>query len=319
MRLENDEIKTANMLRYLGSRLFTALFVVIGVMTIVFMLIHVVPGDPVEVMLGESAQATDREALRENLGLNLPLSVQWINYVNGLLHLELGNSLHTKRPVVNVLSERIPATVLLAITSIFIALIIAFPLGVLAAVRTGSMWDKVAMTFSMLGVAIPNFWMGPLLILVFSLWLGWFPVSGKEQFLSLVLPAVTLGTGLAAILSRMIRASLLEVLNEDYIRAANARGLLPSTVIWKHALKNAALPVVTILSMQLGALLAGAVITETVFSWPGIGQLTIDAIQKRDYPVVQSCVLLISLCYVFVNLLTDLVYAYLDPRVSLSE
>ncbi len=292
---------------------------VFGVMTIVFMLIHVVPGDPVEVMLGESAQAADREALRETLGLNLPLSTQWINYINGLLHLDLGTSLHTKRPVIDVLTERIPATSLLAGTSILIALIIALPLGVLAAVRKGSIWDRSAMTFSMLGIAIPNFWMGPILILVFSLWLGWFPVSGNDQVLSLVLPALTLGTALAAILSRMIRASLLEVLNEDYIRAANARGLLPSTVIWKHALKNAALPVVTILGMQLGALLAGAVITETVFSWPGIGQLTIDAIQKRDYPVIQSCVLLISLCYVVVNLFTDLAYAYLDPRVSLSE
>ena len=306
------------MLNYLGARLFTALIVVFGVVTIVFMLIHIVPGDPVEVMLGESAQVADREALRETLGLNLPLSTQWVNYINGLLHLDLGTSLYTKRPVIDVLTERIPATSLLAGTSILIALIIALPLGVLAAVRKGSLWDRFAMTFSMLGVAIPNFWMGPLLILVFSLWLGWFPVSGNDQILSLVLPAVTLGTALAAILSRMIRASLLEVFNEDYIRAAYARGLLPSTVIWKHALKNAALPVVTILGMQLGALLAGAVITETVFSWPGVGQLTIDAIQKRDYPVIQSCVLLISLSYVFINLLTDLAYAYLDPRVSLS-
>jgi len=307
------------MLNYLGVRLFTALLVVFGVMTIVFMLIHIVPGDPVEVMLGESAQAADREALRETLGLNLPLLTQWVNYTNGLLHLDLGTSLHSKRPVIDVLTERIPATSLLAGTSILIALIIALPLGVLAAVRKGSIWDRLAITFSMLGVAIPNFWMGPILILVFSLWLGWFPVSGNDQILSLVLPAVTLGTALAAILSRMVRASLLEVFNEDYIRAANARGLLPSTVIWKHALKNAALPVVTILGMQLGALLAGAVITETVFSWPGVGQLTIDAIQKRDYPVIQSCVLLISLSYVFVNLLTDLAYVYLDPRVSLSE
>ena len=307
------------MLNYLVSRLFGALLVVFGVMSIVFMLIHVVPGDPIEVMLGESAQAADREALSEALGLNLPLSTQWLNYINGLLHLDLGTSLHSKRPVIDVLTERIPATSLLAGTSILIALIIALPLGVLAAVRKGSIWDRIAMTFSMLGVAIPNFWMGPILILVFSLWLGWFPVSGNDQILSLVLPALTLGTALAAILSRMIRASLLEVLNEDYIRAANARGLLPSSVIWKHALKNAALPVITILGMQLGALLAGAVITETVFSWPGIGQLTIDAIQKRDYPVIQSCVLLISLCYVVVNLFTDLVYVCLDPRIGLSE
>ncbi|MFB3100568.1 MAG: ABC transporter permease, partial [Gammaproteobacteria bacterium] len=215
------------MLNYLGSRLFGALLVVIGVTTIVFMLIHVVPGDPVEVMLGESAQVADKEALRETLGLNLPLSTQWLNYVSGLLQLDLGTSLHSKRPVVEILSERIPATSILAGTSILIALIIALPLGVLAAVRKDSFWDTSAMAFSMLGVAIPNFWMGPLLILVFSLWLGWFPVSGNDQTLSLVLPALTLGTALAAILSRMIRSSLLEVLNEDYIRAANARGLSP--------------------------------------------------------------------------------------------
>ncbi len=307
------------MLNYLGSRLFEALLVMLGVTTIVFMLIHVVPGDPVEVMLGESAQLADREALREALGLNLPLSTQWLNYVSGLLQLDLGTSLHSKRPVIEILSERIPATSILAGTSILIALIIALPLGVLAAVRKGSFWDTGAMAFSILGVAIPNFWMGPLLILVFSLWLGWLPVSGDDQILSLVLPALTLGTALAAILSRMIRSSLLEVLNEDYIRAANARGLSPTTIILKHSLKNAALPVVTILGLQLGALLAGAVITETVFSWPGIGQLTIESIQKRDYPVVQSCVLLISLTYVFVNLLTDLAYVFLDPRVSLSE
>ena len=307
------------MLNYLGSRLFEALLVMLGVTTIVFMLIHVVPGDPVEVMLGESAQLADREALREALGLNLPLSTQWLNYVSGLLQLDLGTSLHSKRPVIEILSERIPATSILAGTSILIALIIALPLGVLAAVRKGSFWDTGAMAFSILGVAIPNFWMGPLLILVFSLWLGWLPVSGNDQILSLVLPALTLGTALAAILSRMIRSSLLEVLNEDYIRAANARGLSPTTIILKHGLKNAALPVVTILGLQLGALLAGAVITETVFSWPGIGQLTIESIQKRDYPVVQSCVLLISLTYVFVNLLTDLAYVFLDPRVSFSE
>ncbi len=304
---------------YPGSRLCAASLVVFGVTTIVFMLIHVVPGDPVEVILGESAHTADRDALRETPGLNQPLLIQWINYVHGLLHLDLGMSLYSRRPVTNILFERIPATLLLAGTSILIALMIALPSGVLAAIRRGSIWDKVAMLFSILGVAVPNFWMGPLLIPVFSVWPGWFPVSGNDQVLSLILPAITLGTALAAILSRMLRASLLEVLSEDYIRAADARGLLPASVIWKHALKNAALPVVTVPGMQLGALLAGAVITETVFAWPGIGQLTIEAIQKRDYPVVQSCVLLISVCYVFVNLLTDLAYAYLDPRVNPGE
>jgi len=305
------------MLSYLYSRLATAAIVVFGVITIVFLLIHIVPGDPIEVMLGETAQAADREALKQALGLDLPLWQQWINYINQLAHFDLGRSLHSKQAVMSILLERIPPTLLLAFTSMLTAILIALPLGVVAAIRKGTAWDVSAMTFSMLGVSIPNFWMGPLLILFFSLWLGWFPVSGNEGVTSLVLPTITLGTALAALLSRMIRASLLEVLNEDYIRAAQARGLSNQHIIFKHALRNAALPILTVLGMQLGALLAGAVITETIFSWPGIGQLTIDAIQKRDYPVIQACVLLISLSYVFINLLTDLAYAFFDPRVRL--
>jgi peptide/nickel transport system permease protein len=198
-----------------------------------------------------------------------------------------------------------------------VTLALALPLGVLAAVRRGSPWDGGAMAFSMLGVSIPNFWLGPLLILVFSLWLGWFPVSGREGVGSVVLPAVTLGTGLAAVLSRMVRSSLLEVLGEDYIRTAWAKGLPPHRVILHHGLRNALLPVITLLGLQLGALLAGAVITETVFSWPGIGLLTTEAIQSRDYPVVQACVLLISVGYVLMNLLTDIAYAWADPRIRL--
>lgn len=293
--------------------------VVVGVTTIVFMLIHVVPGDPIEVMLGESAQVADKEELRRTLGLDLPLSKQWLDYVQGLLHFDLGTSLYSQRSVTDILSERVPATLLLAVASILVAIMIALPLGIFAAVRSGGYGDMLAMVFSILGVAVPNFCMGPLLILVFSLWLGWLPVSGNEQLSSVVLPALTLGTALAAILSRMIRAALLEVLGKEYIRAAYARGLLPLYVLFRHALKNAALPVITVLGMQLGVLFAGAVITETIFSWPGIGQLTIDAIQKRDYPVVQSCILLISLSYVAVNLLTDLTYCYFDPRVRLGE
>ena len=305
------------MLSYLYTRLISAVIVVIGVSTVVFLLIHIVPGDPIEVMLGESAQLADREALRDILGLNLPLWQQWLNYMDQLMHLDLGVSLHSKRVVSDILLERIPATLILAVVSIFIAIVIALPLGILAAVHKGSGWDTGAMTFAMLGVSIPNFWMGPLLIMVFALWLGWFPVSGNEGISSIVLPALTLGSAMAALLSRMVRASLLEVLNDDYIRAAQARGLSNTSVILKHALGNATLPIITVLGLQLGALLAGAVITETIFSWPGIGQLTIEAIQKRDYPVVQACVLLISLTYVSINLLTDVAYAYFDPRVRL--
>lgn len=307
------------MLNYLYRRCITAIIVVLGVSTLVFLLIHIVPGDPVEVMLGESARVADKEVLRTALGLNLPLHQQWLNFMERLVHLDLGTSLYSKREITDLLAERIPPTLLLAGCSIIISMLIAFPLGILAALNRGTRWDYLAMTFSMLGISVPNFWMGPLLILVFSLWLGWFPVSGMDGIGSLVLPALTLGSALSAILSRMVRSSLLEVLNEDYIRAAKARGLSPFTVVLHHGLPNAALPVITVLGMQFGALLAGAVITETIFSWPGIGQLTIDAIQKRDYPVVQACVLLISLTYVTVNLLTDLAYAALDPRVRLEQ
>ena len=305
------------MFSYLAQRLAGAVLVVFGVISIVFLLIHLIPGDPVEIMLGEAASSTDREALRVALGLDQPVLLQFTHYLHGLLQFDLGASLQSRRPVTDLLQERLPATLLLAGVTLAVTLALALPLGILAAVRRGSAWDGGAMAFSMLGVSIPNFWLGPLLILVFSLWLGWFPVSGREGVGSVVLPAVTLGTGLAAVLSRMVRSSMLEVLGEDYIRTARAKGLPPQRVILHHGLRNALLPVITLLGLQLGALLAGAVITETVFSWPGIGLLTIEAIQSRDYPVVQACVLLISVGYVLVNLLTDIVYAWADPRIRL--
>lgn len=301
------------------SRLASAVIVIFGVLCLVFFLIHLVPGDPVEVMLGESARPADREALRHSLGLDQPLTKQFGQYISNVSQLNFGDSLHSKRPIFEILAERIPATLELAIAALFVAIIIAFPLGIVAAVRKDSGWDHSAMAVSLIGVSIPNFLMGPLLILFFAVWLGWFPVSGRDGIGSLVLPAITLGTAMAAILSRMVRATLLEVLNEDYIRTARAKGLGPGAVIWRHALRNAFLPVITLLGLQLGALLAGAVITEAVFSWPGIGQLIIEAIQGRDYPVVQACVLLISLSYVLVNTLTDLAYSWLDPRIRLGS
>ncbi len=288
-----------------------------GVVTLVFLLIHIVPGDPIEVMLGESAQPADRQALRQALGLDLPLYQQWWQYLHGVIQLDLGESLHSRQSVSELLGERVPATLQLSIASLLIAIMIALPLGIMAAVYKDSIWDRFAMASAMLGVSVPNFVMGPVLILIFALGLGWFPVSGKENWLSLVLPALTLGSALAAILSRMVRASMLEVLQEEYIRAARARGLTEGQVLVRHALRNAALPVITVLGMQFGALLAGAVITETIFSWPGIGQLLIESIQKRDYPVVQACVLLISATYVIVNLVTDLLYVVIDPRIRL--
>lgn len=304
---------------YLVSRLITAVWVIAGLTSLVFFLIHWVPGDPVEVMLGESAAAADRAALRHALGLDQPLLQQWGAFMSGVAQLDLGSSLYERQPVLDLLQARYPATLELAALAFLIALVIALPMGVLAAARRGTGWDAGAMGFSLLGVSIPNFWLGPLLVMLFSLALGWFPVSGRSGPLSLVLPAITLGTALAAILSRMVRSSLLEVLGEDYIRTARAKGLSPFRVVVRHGLRNAWLPVLTVLGMQLGALLGGAVVTETVFNWPGIGSLLVESIQRRDYPVVQGCVLMISLCYVAINLVTDLLYAWVDPRVRLGQ
>lgn len=292
--------------------------VVFGVCTLVFLLIHLVPGDPVEAMLGESARPADRSALREALGLDRPLGEQYLNYLGGLVRLDLGQSFQFQRPVADLLAERIPPTLELAGAALALALALAVPLGVLAARNRGGVLDSGAMGLSLLGISIPNFWLGPLLILVFSLWLGWTPVSGRDGLVSLVLPAITLGTGLAAVLARMVRSSVLEVLGEDYVRTARAKGLSEGAVMWRHALRNAWLPVLTLVGLQLGGLLGGAVITETVFAWPGVGSLLVEAIQNRDYPVVQACVLLISLAYVLVNTVTDLVYALVDPRIRLA-
>jgi peptide/nickel transport system permease protein len=300
-------------------RLASTAGVVLGVAVLVFLLIHLIPGDPVDVMLGEAAQPADRDALRQSLGLDLPIHIQLLNYFDALIHFDLGRSLHSQRPILDLLAERLPATVELALAALAVTVLLAVPLGLVAAARHDTAWDHGAMTFSLLGVSIPNFWMGPLLILVFALGLGWFPVSGREGAGAVVLPALTLGTSLAAILARMIRSSVLEVLGEDFIRTAYAKGLSRRQVLIRHALPNALLPVITVLGLQLGTLLAGAVITETVFSWPGIGLLTIEAIQTRDYPVVQACVLLIALTYVVVNMLTDLLYALIDPRIRLGN
>lgn len=303
------------MLHYLVTRLMSALLVIFGVVCLVFLLIHLIPGDPVDVMLGESARPADRAALRSSLGLDQPMWTQLTHYLGGVLRLDFGISLHSDQPVSQLLANRMPATLQLALAALACALLLALPLGMLGALRRGSAWDWGAMGFSTLGVSLPNFWLGPLLILCFSLWLGWTPVSGRESSASLILPALTLGTGFAAILARMIRSSLLEVLAEDFIRTARAKGLAEGRVLWRHAMRNAWLPVLTLIGMQLGALLGGAVVTEVVFDWPGIGSLMIDAIQRRDYPVVQGCVLFVSLSYVLVNTLTDMLYGVVDPRI----
>ena len=305
------------MTRFLLLRIASAVVVIISVSCIVFALIHLIPGDPVEVMLGERAQEADRQDLRDALGLDRSLLVQLSNYLIGIMHADLGESLHSKRPVVEVLLERLPATIELALAAVVAALLISFPLGVLAAMRPGSIWDVLANAFAVLGLAVPNFIAGPLLVLVFSLWLGWFPVSSRQGLLSLVLPALTLGSALAPILTRMVRSSLLEVMQENYIRTARAKGLSPIRVVIDHALPNAMLPIITIIGLQFGTLLGGAVITEVIFAWEGIGLLTIESIQRRDYPMLQGCILLISLAYVLVNTMTDILYSVLDPRIRL--
>jgi len=303
---------------YLLKRLAGALGIVLGVALLTSLLIHVVPGDPVELMLGESATAGDRAALRASLGLDRPLHQQLLGQLARLARLDLGDSLYSRRPVSAVVAERLPATVELAVAALAVAAAVALPLDILAARHRGGLADSAAMGVALLGLSIPSFWLGPLLILLFSVVLGWTPVSGREGLASLVLPALTLGTGMAAVLARMLRSSLLETLSEDYVRTARAKGLSPAAVLLRHALRNAALPVVTVFGMQAGALLAGAVITETVFAWPGVGSLLVEAIQRRDFPVVQGCVLLISTTYVVVNAGTDLAYAWLDPRVRVT-
>jgi peptide/nickel transport system permease protein len=298
-------------------RLAVVIPTVIGAVTLVFFFLHMIPGDPVEVMLGETAQQADKERLRQELGLNQPLYVQYGRFMAGIVQGDLGGSYFYRRPVVQVIAERVPATVELALAAFIVAGLIAIPLGIIAALREGTAVDNAAVLFSLVGVSLPNFWLGPLLIILFSIKLGWLPVSGRAGVASLVLPAITLGAAFAAILSRMTRASLLERLGEDYLMVARAKGLPEWKVILKHALRNALIPIITVMGLQIGALLSGAIITENVFSWPGIGTLLINAIEARDYPLVQGCILFISLSYVLVNLLTDLFYGWADPRIRL--
>ena len=301
------------------KQLFSFTAVVFGVLLLTFLLIHAVPGDPVEVMLGESASVADREVLRADLGLNQPLFSQFGSYLNKLAHGDFGQSIHGKTPIIDMLKTRYPATLKLAFLSLLIGLSIGIPLGVYAALKAGHWQDMMVTIVSVRFSAMPAFWLGPILMLIFAVWLGWLPVSGMESRTSIILPAITLGLGLSAILTRMTRTSLLEVLNDDYIRTARAKGLSEKTVIIRHALRAALLPIITIVGLQMGSLLAGTVITETVFSWDGIGRLLVESIEKRDYPVTQACVLVVALSYVLVNLVTDVLYRFADPRVKLYE
>ena len=286
-----------------------------GVSTLVFLLIHLVPGDPVQAMLGESALQTDIDNLRERLGLNEPLLIQYKNYFLDLLKGDFGTSIVSGRKVTKEILSRFPATLELAVASILIAVLISFPLGLLSALKKDSAWDVFATAVSTLGLAIPNFWLGPLLIILFSIKLSIFPVSGRGTIAHLVLPAITLGTALSALLTRIVKTSVAEELKEDYVRVALAKGFTKRRVLLKHVFRNALIPIITILALQIGSLLTGAIITETIFSWPGIGRLIIRAINQRDYPLVQGIILFIAFIYIITNFLADIFYAVIDPRI----
>lgn len=306
------------MLRHLLQRFLLTLPSLWLVLTLVFLLIHIVPGDPVEQMLGEGAAPGQITELRHSLGLDQPIGKQYAHYLMQLAHGDLGKSLKFGAPVRGVIFERYPATLQLAFLALLVCAAIAIPAGVLAAYRRGKTSDRAVGLFTLFGLAFPNFALGPVLILIFSIELGLLPVSGRGGPLNYVLPAATLGAALAAILTRMVRGAMLEELSADYVRTARAKGLSTTAVLFRHAFRNALIPIITILGLQFGTLLAGTIVTETIFSWPGIGRLTVQAISARDYPLLQGCILVIAVSYVLVNLLTDVLYSLIDPRVRLS-
>ncbi len=307
------------MFRFLVRRLVLAIPVLLGVATLVFSLIHVVPGDPAQAMLGEAASPESVSELRSRLGLNRPLHVQYAAFLVGLARADLGVSLRTNERVSSAIAARVPATAELALAAVLLAVVMAIPAGIVAAVWSDSAVDHAGTTLALIGLSMPTFWLGPLLAIVFSVNLGWLPVSGRGTIAHLVLPAITLAIPLAAILARTTKASLMDELGEIYATAARARGLSEMRIVLRHAFRNSLIPVVTVLGLQVGGLLTGAVITETIFAWPGVGRLLIQSIGFRDYPLVQGCILLIAVTYVSVNLLTDLAYAFLDPRIRLSR
>ena len=306
------------MIRYARRRILALVPVALGVATLTFAIIHLVPGDPVTAMLGETAAPTDIVEMRRQLGLDRPLLEQYAAYLGGLAVGDLGESISYRKPVVRLIAERFPATIELAAAGMFVALLLAFPLGLVAGANPGGVGDLGAMGFAIVGISVPHIYLGPLLMILFSLDLRWLPLTGRGGIAHLVLPAVTLGTALAAILARMLRQSLIRVRESDYMRTALSKGLSPRAALFRHGLKNALTSVVTIIGLQMGALLSGTLIIEMIFSWPGIGRLLISAIGARDYPVVEGCVLTFAMTYVVVNLATDLVYAMIDPRVRIS-
>ncbi|MCC7404511.1 MAG: ABC transporter permease [Bdellovibrionales bacterium] len=306
------------MISFFTRRVIATVPVVLGVCTLTFMMLHFIPGDPVDIMLGEQATVVDKDALRRELGLDQPLHVQYAKFLTNLASFDFGRSLYSKRSVGSELAERIPATVELGLAAVALALMVGLGLGVIAAIRQNTWLDHLVLAGGILGISLPGFFLAPLLVWIFALHLDWLPVSEHGSLAHLILPSVSLALPFSAILVRMTRASMLEVLREDFIRVARAKGLSAMKIYSKHALRNALTPIITLVGLQLGALLTGAVVTETIFDWPGVGTLLYQAIQSRDYPVVQGCILFISLTYVLVNLLTDVAYAVANPKVRLS-
>lgn len=302
-------------MRRLITRVAYTLPVVWLVVSVVFLLIHLVPGDPIQQMLGEGAASADLAAARHQYGLDLPLGQQYLNYWRGVLHGNLGQSLRFQQDVGSLIAVRYPFTLQLTLAALVVAILLSIPAGVHSATHRNRWSDRALSFVSLLGLSFPNFALGPVLILFFAIGLGILPVSGSGSLAHLVLPAITMGGSLAAILTRMVRTAMLEELGQDYVRTARAKGLSERTVVYKHALRNAMIPIITVLGLQFGALLAGAIVTETIFSWPGIGRLTIQAISNRDYYLVQGCILVIGLTYIAVNFLTDLLYSAVNPRI----
>lgn len=305
------------MWQYAVRRILQVIPITFGILTLIFALIHMIPGDPAVQIAGENARAEDIRRVRAALGLDQPLHIQYVDYLKNLARGDLGTSFRTGNRVSREIMTRYPATLQLAFGAMLIALLISFPLGIISAVFRNSWVDNTARVFALIGVSMPNFWLGPLLIIAFALPpLAIFPVSGRGGFLSLVLPSLTMGVSLAAILTRMVRVSLVEELSQLYVTTARAKGASQSRTIFRHGLRNALIPVITVVGLQFGSLLTGAIITEQIFSWPGLGRLLIQSITARDYPQVQASILVIALTYILINLITDLVYAFVDPRIQ---
>ena len=306
------------MTQYIIRRLLQMVPITLGILTLVFSLIHLIPGDPAAAVAGEGARPEDIAQVRAELGLDQPLWKQYVTYLDNVAHGDLGRSFRTHEKVSTEIMARYPATIELACGAMVVALLVAFPLGIVSAIYRNSWIDNVARFFALIGVSMPSFWFGPLLIIAFAINHTWFPVSGREEgWKSIVLPSVTMGLALAAILTRMIRVSLAEELNQLYVTTAIAKGVTRAKAIFRHALKNALIPVITVLALQFGSLLTGAIITEQIFSWPGLGRLLIQSINARDYPQVQASILVIAVTYIMVNFVSDLLYGVVDPRIKL--